>query len=1592
MDTLSLSDRAWPKDSSQESDGADKQARKSAKNKGQGGGLFARARRIPGQLHTKKWIFSRESTRVDSEIPVTISGIAEDGHIFSEETRTLDISKRGAKIASSTLLAVGTYLWIESPNMQKPAVARVVRHGDQQDGIFEICVTLPEIDEAERIWNIESAPDDWKKGPEQPSAARRLERIYARDWVTKFESLSNAPTLPPEVATELEPSGGFPTPFVQAAATASEFKYQPGKMMEFVMGEAAKPTPAAVPSFGRSEERTLSLSAQMREAAASDVEVRLAKLTMAMESLERRVGTLVENLEGRIESSLQAVQGRGANHAEELERVARELGGQWASQFQEQSEAALAKLREELQSSSQAVEQSKLQLASLAEAKLASLNQATQDEYAQRLAQALREQTQEMHAAAHGEVNCIRRAAAEAIATLREELKSSSQAVEQSKHQAASLAEAQLVSLSQAAQDEYAQRLTQAFRGQSQEMHAAADGEVAAIRQAAAEVIAQLQDKLEQQAQAAVATLREELQTSSQAVEQSKQQLASLAEAKLVSLSQATQDEYAQRLSQALHEQTREMRTVADGEVNSIKHAAAEAIGQLSDKLEEQVEAAVATLREELQTSSQAVEQSKQQVASLAEAKLTSLSQAAQDEYAQRLVQALHEQTREMRTVADGEVNSIKHAAAEAIGQLSDKLEEQVKAAVATLREELQTSSQAVEQGKQQLASLAEAKLASLSQTTRDEYARRLEQALREQTQEMHAAADGEVNSIRQAAAEAVATLREELKNSSQAVEQSKQQVASLAESKLASLSQAAQDEYAQRFAQALREQTQEMHSAAGSEVASIRQAATEAIAQLQGKLEQQTQAAVATLREELKNSSQAVEQSKQQLASLAESKLASLSHAAQDEYAQRLAQALREQTQEMHAAADGEVNSIRQAAAEAVAQLQGRLEQQAQAAVATLREELQSSSQAVEQSKQQLASLAESKLASLSQTTRDEYAQRLEQALREQTQEMHAAADGEVESIRKAAAEAIATLREELKSSSQAVDQSKLQLASLAEAKLASLSQATQDEYAQRLAQALREQTQEMHAAADGEVKSIKQATAESIAQLKAVERAKESNLLSRAEAAEERLTGVTSAVEALKGRVGQLTEELEGQHAAKKEDLEGIAQQLGARWSQQFQEQAVAAVEALRTRMTALAEDFQATQTRKAEDLEKVSGDLEARCFQRIQEQAKEAVQRLTEEAKSSSQIVEETKKQLASLAQSSLAAAGQVNPSESGTLLAQALQEQVQQIQAAADAQVNALKQAAQDAIAEAQVAGQKREEDFLARTGVAEERLKAVSMAVESLTDSVHAGGGLQAVDLDNVAQELGNRMTQQFEKQTELAVEKVRAEVRNAGRAVEELARQLSGLAETKRATLNQVATNAAAGFEAQQRKLKMQFETARKDLEDLVARRMARISVGAIHSADPSDRKGLIVKLAAGAGLFLIMVASLLAVSLSTQTIMQLRNDAPTEFADDSPAWNAKRRDREHEVAQAYWRAAAVTLQAKYPFGSDLPAVPPDEFRVDSTYDPPGGAKALADLRLHYWDSVRAAWHQRSFWVEIQEPDTTWSARFHHTWEKVTGK
>ena len=199
----------------------------------------------------------------------------------------------------------------------------------------------------------------------------------------------------------------------------------------------------------------------------------------------------------------------------------------------------------------------------------------------------------------------------------------------------------------------------------------------------------------------------------------------------------------------------------------------------------------------------------------------------------------------------------------------------------------------------------------------------------------------------------------------------------------------------------------------------------------------------------------------------------------------------------------------------------------------------------------------------------------------------------------------AVESLREELKDLRRVVEESKQQLAGLVEGKLASLIQATRDDYDRQLAQAFREQAQVMHEAAEGEVRSIKQAAEDAIAQLQAAEQKRETSFLARAGAADERLTGVSLAVEALQGRVGALVEDFQGKQVKQAEDLQRIAQEFEGRWSQQFQEQAEAAEE------------------------------------------------RLREELKNSEGVVEESKQQLASLAEANLATLSQVAASATAGL---------------------------------------------------------------------------------------------------------------------------------------------------------------------------------------------------------------------------------------------------------------------------------------------------------------------------------------------------
>ena len=532
MQTLSLTEKAWKgasKDSPQNGGGIDQASHQGATSREHLHGvktLLARVRRIPAQMHTTKWIFSRESTRVAVEIPITISGIDEDGHVFREATHTLDVSRRGAKISSSNLLAVGTYLWIKTSNGEKPFVARVVRHGAQNhpDDSCEICVTLPEVDGAGTIWDIQSPPEDWKTGCGQPSAAKRLERIYARDWATKFESISEAADCSTALAEDAE-SESTPTHTSASAApqvSPSQFEVLPGEGLSLVVGQPQKTAQSSVSTAVRRDEVTPSTSHQAREVATSDIEERLKRVSLAMDSLEARMGALLEDFQGRMEGTLQAFQGKDAKRAEDLEKAAQELAGRWSQQLQEQAEAAVAKLREEVKSSGQVVEESEQQLASLVEAKLASLSQATREEYSQQLAQAFQEQAQAIHAATDAEMKLLKQAAEEVLAQLRD--------AEQKK-------ETSLATQAKAAEDRLA-GVFLAVDALMEKLQGKSGNDAEDSKKIAQEFGARFSQECQKQAEAAMEKVRKEVRNSGQIVEESKRQLANLAEAKLASLNQ----------------------------------------------------------------------------------------------------------------------------------------------------------------------------------------------------------------------------------------------------------------------------------------------------------------------------------------------------------------------------------------------------------------------------------------------------------------------------------------------------------------------------------------------------------------------------------------------------------------------------------------------------------------------------------------------------------------------------------------------------------------------------------------------------------------------------------------------------------------------------------------------------------------------------------------------------------------------------------------------------------------------------------------------------------------------------------------------
>jgi hypothetical protein len=118
-------------------------------------------------------------------------------------------------------------------------------------------------------------------------------------------------------------------------------------------------------------------------------------------------------------------------------------------------------------------------------------------------------------------------------------------------------------------------------------------------------------------------------------------------------------------------------------------------------------------------------------------------------------------------------------------------------------------------------------------------------------------------------------------------------------------------------------------------------------------------------------------------------------------------------------------------------------------------------------------------------------------------------------------------------------------------------------------------------------------------------------------------------------------------------------------------------------------------------------------------------------------------------------------------------------------------------------------------------------------------------------------------------------------------------------------------------------------------------------------------------------------IALVLLALISYRPAYHLRPDMPQGFfAADAPC--GPKRPVEQKIACAYWDAAQMNVQWKYPHGRPLPIDIPAEFGIDA---PALGATATAPAtRELYWHRLQQIWYAPETWKETYEWSWGWAS------------
>jgi hypothetical protein len=304
-------------------------------------------------------VAGRRSTRLAIAIPITLSGKDASDRAFKENSRTVIINKQGAKIVTFHQLALGSEVMVENRALGRSAKATVVWLGDRKSSKDPQEVGV-QLFEAQNIWGIDFAPEDWQEGPPIGEGGQRLEKAA----VPAPGVAPAAAAAPPPAREEALPAEVAEAP--AAAPVASEAFEERFRQLEQRLGKLAQELsqrPQAPAAEGRPQEQPVSPA----------LEHRLAGLEQQIETLLAKVQQLPQTAAAA--SGPQAPVDTG-----EIDAALRQGLQNFQKQIQKESESAAAQLRE--LSQQEAARSSKLveeQWAQRAVSALESLKAATQE-------------------------------------------------------------------------------------------------------------------------------------------------------------------------------------------------------------------------------------------------------------------------------------------------------------------------------------------------------------------------------------------------------------------------------------------------------------------------------------------------------------------------------------------------------------------------------------------------------------------------------------------------------------------------------------------------------------------------------------------------------------------------------------------------------------------------------------------------------------------------------------------------------------------------------------------------------------------------------------------------------------------------------------------------------------------------------------------------------------------------------------------------------------------------------------------------------------------------------------------------------------